>query len=437
MNTHHNSPGKSRNLRIFTLSACVLALSACLFPQKAEAQADVAVSFQFFQDSLQPYGTWVDVERYGPCWVPDTYADDWRPYSDGSWAYTECGWTWVSDEPWGWATYHYGRWVYLDGPGWAWVPGYEWGPAWVAWRSSDDYIGWAPLPPEAVWEPRSGFSVSVNFNFGPSYYNFCEVRNFGSRRLRDVICRRERNVTIINNTVNVTRFSRNNSLIVNEGPDFASVNRRSERNIERVRLERHADVNGIEREERHGDRLEVFAPNARATERTGNRERTERRVSQVQVDRSRNVGDVTSRRNAERNVAVERDRSSEINAAPPARQTNRRHFESRSGEERGQARAIEPSVQAPVSDRIVQQEKPAVRERAPQVQEQKREPRVRAETPRAQESRQQRAVEQAPAPERQHERPAEAREFKRESPKPVDQQPPTMEELTEKKRHGR
>ena len=37
--------------------------------------------------------------------------------------------------------------------GWYWVPGYEWAPAWVAWRNNNDYYGWAPLSP--------GLNVSV------------------------------------------------------------------------------------------------------------------------------------------------------------------------------------------------------------------------------------------------------------------------------------
>ena len=53
----------------------------------------------------------------------------------------------ISDEPYGWATYHYGRWLYDDFQGWVWKPGVEWAPAWVGWRSNDDYIGWAPLGP--------------------------------------------------------------------------------------------------------------------------------------------------------------------------------------------------------------------------------------------------------------------------------------------------
>jgi uncharacterized protein DUF6600 len=64
--------------------------------------------------------------------------------------YTEEGWYFESDWEWGWAPFHYGRWYYDDAYGWLWVPGEEWGPAWVDWRESDEYIGWAPLPPPGI-----------------------------------------------------------------------------------------------------------------------------------------------------------------------------------------------------------------------------------------------------------------------------------------------
>jgi hypothetical protein len=47
------------------------------------------------------------------------------PYSDGYWAYTDAGWTWVSSETGG-IVYHYGRWAVED-EGWCWTPDYEWG----------------------------------------------------------------------------------------------------------------------------------------------------------------------------------------------------------------------------------------------------------------------------------------------------------------------
>ena len=81
---------------------------------------------------------------------------DWRPYQYGHWVYTdEWGWYWVSDDAeadWGWVIYHYGRWAFERGLGWFWVPGDEWAPAWVDWRYGDEYVGWAPLPPDELIE---------------------------------------------------------------------------------------------------------------------------------------------------------------------------------------------------------------------------------------------------------------------------------------------
>ena len=67
-----------------------------------------------FYDSLAPYGEWLWEEPYGWVWTPSGVDLGWRPYTDGSWAYTDCGWTWVSDAPWGWAPYHYGRWFFHE-----------------------------------------------------------------------------------------------------------------------------------------------------------------------------------------------------------------------------------------------------------------------------------------------------------------------------------
>ena len=51
------------------------------------------------------------------------------------------GWTWISDEPYGWATYHYGRWYDDPEIGWSWVPSNEWAPSWVSWQEGANYIG--------------------------------------------------------------------------------------------------------------------------------------------------------------------------------------------------------------------------------------------------------------------------------------------------------
>ena len=92
-------------------------------------------TLDLFYDQLDPFGDWLEVEGYGFVFHPTVAANrGWHPYMDGAWLRTDQGWAWKSNEPFGWATYHYGRWMRLNKRGWAWVPGSEWAPAWVAWR---------------------------------------------------------------------------------------------------------------------------------------------------------------------------------------------------------------------------------------------------------------------------------------------------------------
>jgi hypothetical protein len=204
------------------------------------------VSVDFFYNNLNG-GSWFEVGNYGYCWQPDIAVNDptWRPYADGYWAYTDDGWTWVSYEDFGWATYHYGRWVKLADYGWVWRPGYEWGPAWVSWRTGGNYIGWAPLPPETedVYEsrPLTGH-LEVEFDIGPAYYNFVDIRYIGEPVLRSRLVPYQQNVTYITQTVNVTNITYKNKTVYNYGPDVNVVNQYSSRPIQRLKLERQTNV---------------------------------------------------------------------------------------------------------------------------------------------------------------------------------------------------
>ncbi len=83
-----------------------------LAPGKSTAQGQY-ISDQDFYDNLSPYGVWVYDPQYGDMWVPDVDGN-FRPYATrGHWVLTEYGNTWVSDYPWGWATFHYGRWCLM------------------------------------------------------------------------------------------------------------------------------------------------------------------------------------------------------------------------------------------------------------------------------------------------------------------------------------
>jgi hypothetical protein len=226
---------------LFALS--MLAFVASALPQ---ARAD-DVSIDFFYNNLSG-GNWIDVEGYGYGWQPDVAVSDpnWRPYSDGYWAYTDYGWTWISYEDFGWATYHYGRWARLADYGWVWIPGsdLDWGPAWVSWRTGGDNIGWAPLPPRGpgvVYEGQPiGARVDIEYDIGPEYYNFCDVRFIGEPVLRDRIFPPAQNVTYITNTVNVTNITVQNNIVYNYGPNYNVINSYSSRPIQRLTIERQS-----------------------------------------------------------------------------------------------------------------------------------------------------------------------------------------------------
>jgi hypothetical protein len=169
-------------------------------PQPASAPASTApdtsdvtpptteVTVDYFYNTLAPYGTWVDVDGYGRCWRPTVvvYNSAWQPYGDhGHWVYTDDGWYWMSDYSWGWAPFHYGRWFRDARFGWCWYPDTVWGPSWVTWRYSDDYCGWAPLPPRCEYREGLGFfyngaAVSIGFDFGLGVdcFTFVSTRDF-------------------------------------------------------------------------------------------------------------------------------------------------------------------------------------------------------------------------------------------------------------------
>jgi Family of unknown function (DUF6600) len=168
-----------------------------------------------FYEPLSPYGQWVVIAGYGRCWRPARVDATWRPYSNGHWIRTEAGWYWASSEPWGWATYHYGRWDWMQAYGWIWVPQIQWAPAWVTWREGGGYVGWAPMPPHARITVSG--SVEVHETVIAPRFVFVEERHMTEPvHPRTVIVN---NQTVVNKTVNITKIQVvNNNTVINEGP---------------------------------------------------------------------------------------------------------------------------------------------------------------------------------------------------------------------------
>ena len=178
-------------------------------------------------EDLDDYGGWRPVPEYGTVWFPHVTVVNWAPYRYGHWAWiSPWGWTWVDDAPWGFAPFHYGRWVSVRGA-WGWVPcpppvvavAYVrpvYAPALVAWVGGPHFgvgvavggaagvgvnVGWFPLGPREVYVP--------SYHVSRVYVNNVNISNTNV------------NQTVINNYYNTTVVNRNvtvnNVRYVNQG----------------------------------------------------------------------------------------------------------------------------------------------------------------------------------------------------------------------------
>ena len=205
------------NRHIGSLALGVLLLIGMISSHPAEAKNYRGVSFQVFYDALTPYGDWIKDARYGYIWLPAVY-EDFHPYgTNGHWVMTEFGNTWVSDYDWGWAPFHYGRWYFDDYyQSWAWIPGYEWAPAWVSWRSGGGYYGWAPMSP--------GVSIHVQLTIPSRHWVFIPYGRIHHRNVFNYYApyaHHRTKIKIINRTTVV-----NNTVVYNNYNFYAGPSRR-------------------------------------------------------------------------------------------------------------------------------------------------------------------------------------------------------------------
>ena len=177
---------------------------------------------------LDHYGTWRNVPDYGSVWVPTAAQAGWTPYSTGSWTQDPSyGWTWVDTAPWGWAPYHYGRWVSL-GRVWAWAPGPVvarpvYAPALVAFFGGPavsvgisiggPVVGWVPLgwgEPVVPWWGRAGFANVPSWRGwgGPRVVNNTVINNTTVVNVQNINVYRNSGVQNAVVMVNENRFGR-------------------------------------------------------------------------------------------------------------------------------------------------------------------------------------------------------------------------------------
>ncbi len=332
------------------------------------------VSVSVFYDSLEPYGEWFETPDYGYVWHPRNVDDNWRPYTEGNWAYTDSGWTWVSEEPFGWATYHYGRWIEIDRVGWTWVPDREWGPAWVSWRRSEQHVGWAPLPPEARFEARVGFHdwTDSYYDIGPTYYSFVKVRDFGAPRLRTVIVEPRENLTIIRETRNITNITYVNNVVFNEGPRYDVIVRETAQPIRRLKIERRTDIDYRTGGDRNrfaaqvqGDVLRIAAPEVEVT-REARPAKLGQRLERVDVDRGwKRAGDAQAVEQFRTRVAAETKAPAELPPTPKLTGSDRPVRANRPPSTTAEATTPDATPIAPAREGKGKGRTPAVAETAP------------------------------------------------------------------------
>ncbi|MFI5057971.1 MAG: DUF6600 domain-containing protein [Candidatus Acidiferrales bacterium] len=200
--------------------------------EERDLKEDNSVSAKYVSRDVPGYsdlddnGTWSEEPDYGPVWYPRDVAPDWAPYSVGSWNWVgPWGWSWVDEEPWGFAPFHYGRWNYFGG-GWGWCPGpiFEppiFGPAFVGFFGGGGFgfgfgggIGWFPLGFGEPFFP--GFRCSRGF------INNINFRNTRINNVNILNSRNMRNFNYVNahNPSAVTAASRNsfvNGQAINRG----------------------------------------------------------------------------------------------------------------------------------------------------------------------------------------------------------------------------
>ncbi len=179
----------------------------------------------YANDSLNNIDEDVDQEYV---WIPDRsfIYDGWTPYTEGRWIWTNWGWMWVSDYPFGWITYHYGRWWYSEVYGWVWSPGYIWSPAWIMWCSSGEYTGWYPLPPRRHDHKKRNNGVWV----------FVNNKDFIKTVKKDNKIKAKKTIELLKNVSKYTYLVKNGKKIFDPGPDIKEIEKAQDKPIEQISL---------------------------------------------------------------------------------------------------------------------------------------------------------------------------------------------------------
>ncbi len=335
--------------RFVAVLASVFALQT-MQVEDGKAQGSVSVSFGVFYDGLSAHGEWIACGGGTYGWRPDGVSAGWRPYTVGRWVWTDDGWYWLSEEPWGWATFHYGRWHYDDYYGWIWIPGYDWAPAWVEWRYGGGSVGWAPLSPYAVFSVSWGIHYRTRWYTPVTWWNFVDCGYIASPSVHRYVYRNEQNARYIGNTRGGGSVRYDGGRIRSRGPEREYVEREGRTRIEQVGVREVGERRG-ERIRNEGGRehIEVYRP--RIQERSDD---AAVRPGRVREERGRTL-DLDTRKIDGRSREMEREAAGDVNRSRDALDNStRRAGRSRENNEKVRERERVYQPEQPKEERSVE-----------------------------------------------------------------------------------
>ncbi|WP_137890864.1 DUF6600 domain-containing protein [Ramlibacter sp. 2FC] len=299
-----------------------------------DRQEDRSVSARYVSrettgyQQLDQYGDWRMDPGYGPVWYPYVTVANWAPYRYGHWEYIPpWGWTWIDDAPWGFAPFHYGRWVQIS-LRWCWVPGPivvqpVYAPALVAFVASTSgpthgYIALSSGQPGVAWFPLApGEAYRPAYRVSRHYIDRVNRHHRLADGDRDRLYRYQRQpdaVTVVpreafgrsrpmrGEAPPIARAELDRARVV-AAPRFAPERRRDEDGIRRAPPERIPP--GWEPRQRGMDPRASDRPDARLDRRFGERDEDARRARQMEKERAQR--EQAMRERSERQQRVEQE----------------------------------------------------------------------------------------------------------------------------------
>lgn len=195
---------KSRLAGAALIAALALPVSA-LLPTSllfapVSAHAGILASHEA---TLASYGTFFEHQKYGKVWMPsaNVVPQGWHPYPPCHWVNTKYGWYFQDGTPWGAIVHHHGRWAHEPKVGWMWIPGEEFSPGWVVWKTSEQWVGWAPTPPDQDMKTLDADEFNTD-----KMWTFMDAKKFGKSCAGDAVVVASQVPVILAQTRYITEF---------------------------------------------------------------------------------------------------------------------------------------------------------------------------------------------------------------------------------------